>query len=207
MFNWIKNIIKDKKYKKEYFEKNKDNKTYPINVFPLDLVSIGKGTYGPICAYINSNDSRLIIGRYCSIGPNVRFVVSSEHKTNTFSTFPWKVMVLGEQSEAGSKGNIVIDDDVWICDGAIILSGVHIGQGAIVAAGAVVAKDVPAYSIVGGNPAEVIKYRFPEEVIKELIKIDFEHVDDEFVSTHINELYAPLKTADDAMQLVRQLGA
>ena len=59
--------------------------------------------------------------------------------------------VLGENSEAMSKGDITVDNDVWIGYGATIMSGVHIGQGAIVAAGAVVTKDVPPYAIVGGS--------------------------------------------------------
>lgn len=63
---------------------------------------------------------------------------------------------------------VVIDDDVWLGFGVVVLSGVHVGRGAIVAAGAVVKDDVPAYSIVGGNPAVVIGRRFssPEEIAR-----------------------------------------
>ena len=62
---------------------------------------------------------------------------------------------------------IIIEDDVWIGTGAIILKGVRIGEGAIIASGALVNKDVPGYSIVGGVPAKVLKMRFTDEQIIE----------------------------------------
>lgn len=98
-----------------------------------------------------------------------------------------------EYSEEFSKGNIEADDDVWIGYGATIMSGVHIGQGAVVAAGAVVTKDVPPYAIVGGVPAKVIKYRFSEIMIEELLKIDFSKLTEEAIKSHIDELYTELE--------------
>lgn len=74
----------------------------------------------------------------------------------------------------------------------MILSGVTIGQGAIVAAGAVVVKDVPPYAVVGGNPAKIIKYRFPEEIIKKLLKLDFSLLTSEYVKGNISILQAPI---------------
>ena len=71
-----------------------------------------------------------------------------------------------------AKGDIVVGDDVWIGENAIVCSGVTIGQGAIVAAGAIVTKDIEPYAIVGGNPAKVIKYRFNENIRKKLIQIN-----------------------------------
>ncbi len=65
----------------------------------------------------------------------------------------------------GLASKVIIEDDVWVGFGAIILSGVKIGKGAIIAAGSVVIKDVEPYSIVGGNPAQFIKYRFNKEEI------------------------------------------
>ena len=71
------------------------------------------------------------------------------------------------------------------------------GQGAVIAAGTVVSKDVPPYAIVGGIPAKVIKYRFPEAVCKKMEKIDYSKIDDEFVKEHIDELYEEINENTD----------
>ena len=91
-----------------------------------------------------------------------------------------------------SKGDIKVDDDVWIGYGATILSGVHIGQGVVVAAGSVVTRDVPPYAIVGGVPANVIKYRFSSDLIEELLMIDYSKLTKEEIKKHITDLYRPL---------------
>lgn len=158
----------------------------------LDLIIVGKNTYGPINALMFNRDSKLIIGSFCSIAPRVSFIVSADHYTNNISSFPLKVKVLGESSEGISKGDIIVDDDVWIGYGATIMSGVHIGQGAVIAAGAVVTKDVPPYAIVGGVPAKVIKYRFELGMIEELLKVDYSKLTKEMVEEHIDDLYTEL---------------
>ena len=110
-----------------------------------------KNTYGIINMYCESSESvQLKIGSYCSIAPEVEFLLGEEHMTHTVSTFPFKNRFTGA-NEAGSKGNIIVKDDVWIGRRATILSGVTIGQGAIVAAGAIVTKDIPPYSILVGG--------------------------------------------------------
>ena len=117
----------------------------------------------------------------------------ADHAVDRISTFPFKVKCLETaEYEAVSKGDIIVDDDVWIGQNAVILSGVHIGQGAVVAAGAVVSKDVPPYAVVGGVPAKVIKYRFSQEIIDELMKVDYSKLDVELVREHENDLYAEL---------------
>jgi acetyltransferase-like isoleucine patch superfamily enzyme len=72
-----------------------------------------------------------------------------------------------------NKGNISIGHDVWIGHGATIVSGVKIGHGAVVGAQAVVAKNVPDYAVVVGNPAQVIKYRFESSAIEALLNINW----------------------------------
>lgn len=111
-----------------------------------------------------------------------------------FQPFRWEVFYppIYREDDGYTKGPIILEDDVWIATNALILSGVTIGQGAIVAAGAVVVKDVPPYAVVGGNPAKIIKYRFPEEIIKKLLKLDFSLLTSEYVKGNISILQAPI---------------
>ena len=69
------------------------------------------------------------------------------------------------------KGDTVVGNDVWIGYRALILPGVRIGDGAIIAAGSVVTRDVPPYTVVGGNPARPIRARFPEDTVRALLDI------------------------------------
>jgi acetyltransferase-like isoleucine patch superfamily enzyme len=133
-----------------------------------------------------------LIGGYCSISAGVQSLLGGEYQINGISTFPFKVKCFGYDREAGSKGDIIVGDDVWIGTNAIICSGVKIGQGAIVAAGAVVTKDVPSYAVVGGNPANLIKYRFEEPLRKRLSKIDVCSLFDTFTKDKLDLLHTPL---------------
>ena len=94
--------------------------------------------------------------------------------------------------EGVSKGDIHLDDDVWIGYGATILSGVHIGQGAVIAAGAVVTRDVPPYAVAGGVPAKVIEYRFNEEIISFLLTLDYSKLDSKLITEHLDDLYVSI---------------
>ena len=123
----------------------------------MDEVSVGRYTYGGIRVINYNKKEYLKIGSFCSIAQEVTFILNADHRVDTLSTFPFKVKVLGENLEGFSKGDIIVDDDVWIGYRATVMSGVHIGQGAVVAAGAVVTKDVPENTIVGGIPTKVIK--------------------------------------------------
>lgn len=180
-------------FKRKWRKLNSENDTVPTSIFPLEIVNIGKYTYGEINVITSSDKCRLKIKNFVSIAKDVVFLLDSEHPTGHISSFPFKVKMLHtEASEALGKGNILVDDDAWIGYGAVVMSGVHIGQGAVIAAGAVVTKDVPPYSIVGGVPAKVIKYRFSAEMITELMRIDYSSLTEELVKEHIEELYNEL---------------
>jgi serine acetyltransferase len=99
---------------------------------------------------------------------------------------------------------VVIEDNVWIGENACIMSGVHIGQGAVVAAGSVVNKDVPPYSIVGGVPAKVIKYRFEPEMIEALLKIDYSKLDKDMIQSHVDDLYQKLENKEQLSWLPKR---
>lgn len=190
-------FIKRKLHKHIRYKKwrriNQNNLTAPLNDFDMSKVYVGNHTYGEIFVSNYNINERLEIGHFCSIGPEVAFLLNSDHPTNLVSSYPFKVQTLKtEKFEAVSKGDIIVDDDVWIGYRATILSGVHIGQGAVVAAGAVVTKDVPPYAIVGGVPAKVIKYRFSKPVIDVLMTIDYSRLDKNMIEKHIADLYEPI---------------
>ena len=198
LFKLLKKIIVFGKKKANWRAQNYFNNTRIGRVSEAECISVGIGTYGCINAINTRNTSKLVIGNYCSIADDVVFVVCSDHPLNYLSTFPFKSVLFGGRNvDALSKGDIVVDDDVWIGYGATILSGVHIGQGAVVAAGAVVSKDVSPYTVVGGVPAKVIKHRFSQPVIDYLITFDYGALTEELARSHIDVFYKPI----DVMKL------
>ena len=156
----------------------------------FNVVKVGKYCYGPIRAiYSGHPNEKLLIGNFCSIGSGTTFILGSEHSYKTFTTFPFKVKCLGEKGEALTKGPIILEDDVWVGEDVMFLSGVKVGKGAVIAARSVVVKDIPPYSIVGGNPAKVIKYRVAQGIIDKLINIDLSKFDKNLVEENLYELY------------------
>lgn len=171
---------------------NKHNSTIMGNVFNIDQVSVGRYTYGTMNVLTFNTNHNLLIGDFCSIASDVYFVLEADHYITNVSTFPFRVKFMNEEYEAISKGSINVGDDVWIGQGAVIMSGVKIGQGAIIAAGAVVVEDVLPYTIVGGVPATQIKHRFNENIVRYLLTLDYKGLTDELIKSHINDLYVPL---------------
>ena len=188
------NIFRSSVRKRNWKKLHPNSDTIPMNEFDFNKVQLGYGSYGELNVVDFGGANKLIIKNYVSIAQQVTFVLNADHYTNNISTYPYKVKILhSESSESFGKGDIIVDDDVWIGYGATILSGVHIGQGAVVAAGAVVTRDVPPYAIVGGVPAKVIKYRFEPAMVEELLKVDYSKLTKEEIEKHIDDLYVELK--------------
>lgn len=137
-------------------------------------VKIGVGTYGvgQDTVLLFRNDDQVRIGCYCSLARGVTIIASGEHNYSAVANYPFAAMMDGDiDRDTFRKGTVDIGHDVWIGAYATVLSGVQIGHGAVIAAGAVVVRDVPAYAIVGGVPAKVMKFRFTEEVRRRLLAV------------------------------------
>lgn len=138
---------------------------------------------------------RLIIGKFCMIASGVTFIMNgANHKMDGITAYPfnifgkdWKV-VEPKLSDLPYKGDTVVGNDVWIGTNVTIMPGVHIGDGAIIASNATVTRDVPPYSIVGGNPAKEIKKRFSEDKIKSLLEMQWWNWDIEKITNNLKYL-------------------
>lgn len=159
-------------------------------------ISIGANTYG-----INGNsvlffraDDQVVIGDYCSFAYGVVIVASGEHNYRSVSSFPFQARFHGDgNKDTYSKGPVTIGNDVWVGANASILSGVTIGDGAVVAAGAVVVDDIPPYAMVGGVPARIIKYRFSDEIIQQLLNIRWWRWAPEVVRANMDIFYLDIE--------------
>jgi virginiamycin A acetyltransferase len=138
---------------------------------------------------------RLVIGRFCSIAAEVRFIMNGgNHPTDWLTTYPFPVFGNGWEAAMPpswpSRGDTLVGHDVWIGYGAVIMPGVKIGNGAIVATASVVTRDVPPYAIVGGNPASIIRYRFDEATIARLEAIRWWDWDAARITRHVRAICA-----------------
>lgn len=142
-------------------------------------VSIGRYSYGfrKMRVLEWGEGAALSIGSFCSIADGVTIFLGGNHRADWITTFPFGHIFadqLGGREIKGhpaTKGDVTIGNDVWLAGGATVMSGVTIADGAIVGANAHVVHDVPAYAIVAGNPATVIKSRFTEEVVALLLHL------------------------------------
>lgn len=193
------------KFSKQWRLLNKHNlTTVGERRFPVEVVSVGKETYGMlnIMSVFADCGENLLIGNYVSIAPGVWFMLGVNHQTDTFTTFPLRTRLFGPSPlDAICKGPLIIEDEVWIGSNSMIFSGITVGKGAIIAAGAVVTKDVPPYAIVGGNPAHIIKYRFSEEIIKLLLPIKLIDLSDDWLRNHIETIYKKIESVDDVLHI------
>lgn len=130
------------------------------------MLEIGQFTYGvPHIRRCKGDTAKIIIGKFCSLSPGIKIFTGCNHNPNWISTYPFRITFglpgAYRDGQPSSKGDVVIGNDVWIGEDTKILSGVTIGDGVVIAAGSVVTTSLPDYSICGGIPAKVLKFRFP----------------------------------------------
>jgi acetyltransferase-like isoleucine patch superfamily enzyme len=133
------------------------------------MVTIGEYTYGEITRRGTGNT--LTIGKFCSIAEGVLFDGGFNHSTKSISTYPFHRLLESVPSNIVIRGDINIGNDVWLGEGSTIMSGVTIGDGAIVGMNCIVSKDVRPYDIVVGAPQKVLRRRFDDDRVEELLKI------------------------------------
>lgn len=167
-------------------------------------MSFGKYSYGKPIVHWQNNDAKLIVGNFCSIANNVNIYLGGNHRTDWVTTYPFGHIhktVFNSFNGVGhpsTKGDVIIGNDVWIGSDVTIMSGVSIGDGAVIANNSHVVKNVEPYSIVGGNPAKFIKYRFTPEQIEKLLLIKWWFWDDKKINT-----FAPLLCNSDIDSFIK----
>lgn len=172
----IKSMIKLTVFKYRWKKENKHNYTIPVSIFDPQKVQVGRKTYGELNINLGTNPKRTVsIGHFCSIAPNVSFIINP-HNYRFFSSWGWQIYEYNERNyDWEKKTSIVVEDDVWIGQGATILGGAVLRQGCVIGAGSIVSKEVPPYAIYANG--RIIKYRFSEEVIRKLSTVDYSKVD------------------------------
>jgi len=189
------------KKRKIYFYSNIPILTTGEKTYIVDAsVEIG----GPAC--------HILVGQYSSLAHRLIFEIAANHNYHCATTYP-RHKLLDPNADPGADGlmnpqsdpinyhQVVIGSDVWIGCDAMILGGVHIGNGAIIGAGSVVAKDVPPYAIVVGNPARIIKYRFDAETIAALQRIKWWNWPEEQIVEAAPLLYGDIQQFIDAFDV------
>lgn len=166
-------------YKKKSIVSRK-SRIFPFSRFTNS--SLDDNSYIGLFAFINNTS----IGKYCSISMNFKSGLG-QHPTNFISTSPVfyskkyaiKNSISNDEATFQEFAKVVIGNDVWIGADVLVMDGITIGDGAIIASKAVVVKDVPNYAIVGGVPGKILKYRFSQEIIDELEKLQWWNWDKE----------------------------
>jgi acetyltransferase-like isoleucine patch superfamily enzyme len=166
------------------------------DLFRDQCITIGSYTYadGPVDFIVSNPDEKISIGKFCSIAPKVTIFGGGEHFINRTTTYPLRFVFnyspeMNCNEDATTKGQTQIGNDVWVGRGATILSGVKIGDGAVIGAEAVVTRDVPAYAVVAGNPAKIIKHRFQPETVQKLLELKWWDWEIDKILQNISVLY------------------
>ncbi len=167
--------------------------------------SKGKYSYGEIVVKWQDY-ANLSIGKFCSIASNVTVYLGGSHRTDWITTYPFGGInkdvfnTFDGKGHPKTNGNVTIGNDVWIADNVTIMSGVTIGDGSVIANNSHVVKDVDPYSIVGGNPAKHIRFRFSQFQIQDLLNLKWWDLSDEQVNKIV-----PLLCSNNVNLLIKTL--
>jgi len=194
-------ILLIKVYSRLQFNKRKNLKI----ASSLHYIESDKTSYGVDSIYVETwnHDCKVIIGKYCSIGQNLKITLGG-HNLDWISTYPFadvptKTTVIGDRKgHPLMYGDVVIGNDVWIGSQVSIIGGIKIGDGAVVAASSHVVSDIQPYSIYGGNPAKFIRYRFDLQTIEILLELKWWEFSNEKVQDITNLLCA--KPTNDTLK-------
>jgi acetyltransferase-like isoleucine patch superfamily enzyme len=168
-------------------------------------MNFGKYSYGNPTLH-NKDNAKLVVGNFCSIGSNTHIYLGGNHNTNWVTTYPFGHIhrdIFTNYKGVGhpsTKGDVIIGNDVWMGDNVTIMSGVTVGDGVVIANNSHVVKDIAPYSLVGGNPAKFIKFRFTPKQIEQLLQIKWWNWDD----SKINEL-SPLLCNPDIDEFLKHV--
>jgi acetyltransferase-like isoleucine patch superfamily enzyme len=166
---------------------------------------IGKYSYGNPKIHSWGENSELRIGNFCSIAKNVSVYLGGNHRTDWVTTYPFGHInkdifnKFNGNGHPSTKGDVIIGNDVWIGDNVTIMSGVTIGDGSVIANNSHVVKNIEPYSIVGGNPAKLIRYRFTPKQIEQLLEIKWWYWDDEKINN-----FSPLLCNENIDEFIKQ---
>jgi len=160
---------------------------------------VGKHTYGEynINKHFEWDGGKIIIGNFCSIAQNLNIWLGGRHNTNWVTTYPFGHTNKDIFNSFNGDGHppinqggldVTIGSDVWIGANVTIMPGIKIGDGAVIANNSHVVKNVEPYSIVGGNPAKLIRHRFSPEQIEQLLRIKWWYWDDDKINAHVHLL-------------------
>lgn len=164
------------KLKNLIIEENK-----PVLFESNSVINSGKESYHN-GNFIVKGSGSLYIGNYCAFGNNIKIILSNHNYNYASIQYTFYYKRFGKLPYRNKRGKTIIGSDVWIGDNVIILPNVKIGNGVCIGAGSIVTKDIPSYTVCAGVPAKILKYRFSEDKIKELLEIKWWNWSDEKIN-------------------------